>query len=243
GHVLAGDTAALAELRRMGVARERLELAGRIEEAGIALPCNEAEHAAMVELIAGRQIWLAHRVTAGEARAAVAAHGRLLSHAHRLLLILRPARVEQGPELAARLRAEGWGVGLRSAGEEPEAQMQIYVADSVGEDGLWFRLAPVCFLGSSLAGGEGCTPYEAAALGSAILHGPGVAAHREAYARLARAGAARQVRDEADLAAAVTELLSPDVAARMARAAWEVVSAGAEVTDRAMELILEALES
>jgi 3-deoxy-D-manno-octulosonic-acid transferase len=241
-HVLAGDAEALDDFRRMGVRGDRLEHAGRLEEAGVPLPCNPAEHEAMVELLGGRQLWLAHRVTPEEANAAISAHRRLRAYAHRLLLVLRPADPAQGPLLARRLRDEGWSVGLRSAGDEPEAQVQIFLADSDDEDGLWFRLAPVSFLGSSLYGGPGCDPFEPAALGSAILHGPSVPAHAEACARLARAGGARMVQNETELFHALEELLAPDQAARMAQAAWELASAGAEVTDRAIEIITEMLD-
>lgn len=240
--ILAADPAALSELRRMGAPPGRLEMTGRLEEGSAALACNEAERAAMAEVISGRPVWLAAGVLEEEAAAAAAAHRRLLAHAHRLLLVMVPDDPAQGPAFAARLRADGWEVGLRSDGDDPEPTVQVYIADTEGEYGIWYRLAPVSFMGASLTRGSGRNPFEAAALGSAVLHGPHVGEHRDAYARLAAAGAARLVRDADALFRAVDVLQSPEAAAQMARAAWAVCSAGAEVTDRVIALVLDTLD-
>ena len=99
--------------------------------------------------------------------------------AHRLLLILSPATPEDGPGLRDALEAEDWVVALRSDGEEPDPEIQIFVADAPGEAGLWYRLAPITFLGGSLVrGGQGRDPCEPAALGSAILTGPDTGPYR-----------------------------------------------------------------
>jgi 3-deoxy-D-manno-octulosonic-acid transferase len=108
--------------------------------------------------------------------------------------------------------------------------------------GLWFRLAPISFLGRSLSPDGGANPYEAAALGSAVIHGPNVGNYRRAYAKLSESSACIQVRDGEELSEAVDALLSPDVAARLAHEAWAVCSSGADVTDRVRDMIFTALE-
>ena len=108
----------------------------------------------------------------------------------------------------------------------------ILVVDNPAEYGLWYRLAPVTFLGGSLTGnGPSRDPFEAAALGSAILHGPRTGRFGPAFARLGPARATRAVASATDLADALGDLLSPDRAARLAQSAWAVVSEGSEVTD------------
>ncbi len=107
--------------------------------------------------------------------------------------------------------------------------------------GLWYRLSPVSLMGGSLAPVGGHNPFEPAALGSAILHGPHVANFADIYARLAAANATRAV-EGATLGATLAEVLEPDVAARMAHAAWEVCSEGAEVTEKAMDLLFAMLD-
>lgn len=237
-HVMAADDEVAAELRRMGLPSDRLEVSGPLREAASAPPCNEAELADLAAMVTGRQVWLALEVGAEEAEVAVAAHQRLLAHAHRLLLIVRPRLPREAPALARRWRDEGWQVGVRSDGDDPRPDVQVYLADLEGEDGIWLRLAPVCFLGGALPGGAGVDPLPAAALGSAILHGPHVSAHADAYELLHRARAAQMVRSVSELHVEVEALLSPELAARRAAAAWDAVSAGAEVTDRALDLIL-----
>ena len=93
----------------------------------------------------------------------------------------------------------------------------------------------------SVDGGD-ITPPQPAALGSAILYGPNIGRHLHAYSRLAEAGAARIVRDTDTLTTALKQLVAPDRAAAMSLAAWEIVSEGAQVSDRIMDLIQDALD-
>jgi 3-deoxy-D-manno-octulosonic-acid transferase len=112
------------------------------------------------------------------------------------------------------------------------------------ELGLWYRIAPLSFLGSSLASGQhGLDPLQAAGLGTAILYGPNVRNYMPSYTRLAAAGAARIVNDTRALGVAVAQLISPDHAASMAMSGWDVVSQGTDVTDRITELVAIALDA
>ncbi|MCV6597868.1 MAG: 3-deoxy-D-manno-octulosonic acid transferase, partial [Mangrovicoccus sp.] len=89
----------------------------------------------------------------------------------------------------------------------------------------------------------GHNPFEPAALGSAILHGPHVYNFQDVYARLVSANASVEIHDAQGLTAAVSHLIQPGAAAPLAYAAWELSSAGADVTDKALSLILEHLAS
>lgn len=239
--VLTGDADSAAALKRLGANPRRLEIAGFLEEGTAALPCNEADRAAIAKDLAGRPVWLG--VVAPEERDTVLeAHRNALQRSHRLLLILAPLDPDAGPDILNAARDQGFSADLRSNGSEPGRETQVYIADTAGELGLWYRLAPISFLGRSLGASGGVNPFEAAALGSAIVHGPNVRFFRRGFARLAAAGATRLVRDAQELATAVETLQSPDVAARMAHEAWRVSSTGAEVTDRAMDLILTTLD-
>jgi 3-deoxy-D-manno-octulosonic-acid transferase len=136
----------------------------------------------------------------------------------------------------------GLRVARRAEGEEPGEGTQVFLADGPGEMGLWLRLAPLAFLGGTLPGGcGGRNPFEAAALGAALIHGPNLAPHGEAWGRLGASGASRRVADGAELGRAVEALLAPDRAARMAHAGWDVATKGAEVANRVADLILAAL--
>ena len=107
-----------------------------------------------------------------------------------------------------------------------------------------FRLAPLCFLGQSLfETGQGQSPYQAAALGAAIIVGPFVGAHKADYDRLDEVGGLRRVIDPNELATAVLQMSGPEQAAQTSLAAWTVVSQGAEVTDALTALALDQLGS
>jgi 3-deoxy-D-manno-octulosonic-acid transferase len=241
--ILAPTEAEAEGFRRLRAPPDRVEARGRLEEGTAPLPCNRADHAALAQLLSARPVWLAIGVEAGEVEAVVAAHRRAMRMAHRLLLILSPAVPEDGPALRDALEAEDWVVALRSDGEEPDPEIQIFVADVAGEAGLWYRLAPISFLGGSLVrGGEGRDPCEAAALGSAILTGPDTRAYRRRVQRFLAAGAARTAGSAEALGEAVADLLAPDRAAEMARRAWEITSAGSELTDRVIELVHQVLD-
>ncbi len=235
--VFALDETAARAWRKAGVAS--VERAGRLEEPSAALPCQEAERASLAGLLASRPVWLAAAVPESEEAAVIAAHRAAVGSTHRLLLILVPQHAERAEALAQHMEdVEGWMVGQRRLEQEPEVDVEVYVPDSAQEYGLWYRLAPVTYLGGSLSGeGANRNPMEAAALGSAILHGPRTGDFGLAFGRLGAARATRAVAAPADLAVALDELLSPDRAARLAGAAWAVASEGAEVTEQVMALI------
>lgn len=174
----------------------------------------------------------------------VAAHRKAMRRSHRLLLVIVPENEDDGPVLAETLDADGWVTGLRSRDDEPEPDVEVFIADLPEELGLWYRLSPVALIGGTLAGdGQARNPFEAAALGSAVLFGPHMGLWRESFERLRDAGAARAVSDAPSLLRAVEFLLAPDKVAEMASAAWEVTTSGAEATDRIVDLVVDALDA
>ncbi len=237
-HILLLDDAAAKVTRKAGGDAGQCQVTGRMEEASAALPCVESDRAALAAMMATRPIWLAADVAPEELAYVVAAHRQALQLAHRLLLILVPRDAASAPILAEKLEAdEDWRVALRRAEQDPDREVEVYIADAA-DYGLWYRLAPVTFLGGSLDG-DGCSrnPMEPAALGSAILYGPRPGLFGAACGRLGAARAARMVASGGDLSEALNDLLSPDRAARQARAAWSIATEGAEVTEQVMGLI------
>jgi 3-deoxy-D-manno-octulosonic-acid transferase len=232
--ICAVDEAAARQFRKAGATLSSVAVTGRMEEESAALPCLEAERAALARLLAARPVWFAAGLPALEEAAVIAAHRATLQQAHRLLLILMPADPADAEPLAQRLEdKEGWVVARRMREEEPDAAVEVFVVDNPAEYGLWYRLAPLTFLGGSLSGtGPTRNPMEPAALGSAILHGPRTGRYGPIFGRLGAARATRAVASASDLADSLGDLLAPDRAARLAQAAWAVASDGAEVTER-----------
>jgi 3-deoxy-D-manno-octulosonic-acid transferase len=238
-HVLAVDEAAARAFRKAGAALSAVAVSGRLEEESAALPCLETERAAMARLLAARPVWFAAGIPEAEEATVIDAHRAALQQAHRLLLILMPQNPARRGALAAQLEeAEGWSVAQHHLEQEPAPSTEVVLVDNPNDYGLWYRLAPITFLGGSLLGnGAQRSPREAAALGSAILHGARTGDHAADFDRLAAARATRLVSSSSDLADALGDLLAPDRAARLAQAAWTVVSNGTEVTERLMDRI------
>ena len=176
-------------------------------------------------------VWLAASTHPGEEEIVLAAHARARRALPMLALILAPRHPNRGDALAEMLRGRGLAVAQRSKGEEITSDTDVYLVDTLGEMGLWYRIAAVAFVGGSLADVGGHNPFEPALLGCAILHGPHVRNFIDAYRRLAIADAAVLVRSEDELAEALVATMAPDRAATMAAAAWEVVQRG-RVGDR-----------
>jgi 3-deoxy-D-manno-octulosonic-acid transferase len=241
-HVLTVDETAARAFRKAGAPMAAVTVAGRMEEESAALTHMEAERAALARQLATRPVWLAAALPEAEEAAVIAAHRAALRHAHRLLLIVVPQDMARAEALAARMEGEGWAVAHRARDEEPAADTEVYLADHA-EYGLWYRLAPITFLGGSLSG-DGCArnPLEPAALGSAILYGPRAGVYGATFGRLGAARAARAVGSAADLSEALAELLAPDRAARLAHAAWGVTSEGAEATEQAIGVIRRLMD-
>jgi len=241
--VHARDAAAARQVRRMGADPARVHLTGVLQEEALALRYREDDLEEMSRLMRGRPVWLAAMVQPEELDTVLGAHREASRAAHRCVLIVVPDDADHSAGMAERIAAQGWRHVAWSEGALPDEATQVILADTRGEMGLWYRLAPICFMGSSLVSGQyGRDPDEPAAHGAAILYGPNVSRYLHRYSFYAEAGAARIVRDTGTLAAAVQALLPPDSAAAMAHAAWEVASRGAEVTDRVVDMVLDLLD-
>lgn len=236
--IYAIDAAAARAFRKAGAAQGKVTIAGRLEESSSALPCLEAEREYLAKLMVARPVWFGAGVPEGEEAAVIEAQRQAMQMAHRILLILMPQDPARAGPLARSLEEAGWRVASRNDESEPEADTEIYLVSDPAELGLWYRLAPITYLGGGLSGtGLHLSPLEPAALGSAIVHGPRPGAFGAPLGRLGAARAARAVASGRDLNEALGDLLSPDRAARLAQSAWAVVSEGAEVTENVLETL------
>jgi 3-deoxy-D-manno-octulosonic-acid transferase len=201
-------------------------------------PADQVELASLKGMTAGRQILLAASTHAGEEALLAHAHGALAGRFPGLLTIIVPRHPQRGAEIAAEIQAAGLRAALRSRGLSPDKACDIYIADTVGELGLFYRLTPLVFMGKSLVPHGGQNPIEPAKLGAAILHGPHVQNFAEVYAALDAAGGARSVADGEALPQAFAEMIGDPRALRdMARAAGLTVERLTGAVDRTMQAI------
>jgi 3-deoxy-D-manno-octulosonic-acid transferase len=241
--VMARTPAAGRRLVQLGLGNEDVEITTALQAGGQALPCNQTDLADLAATCVGRAIWFANGVHPEELQTVLAAHRQALRLSHRLLLVLRPADSLPVADLLEQTRAQDFRTLSWDDGDFPDETTQILISEDPRETGLFYRVAPVSFLGGSLVAGRGgVDPLEAAALGSAVLYGPRVGRYLQSYSRLAAAGAARIINDSAALGMAVSRLVAPDQAALMAHAGWDVVSEGAVLTDRITDLVQDTLD-
>ncbi|MDW4498325.1 glycosyltransferase N-terminal domain-containing protein [Sulfitobacter sp. D35] len=249
-HVLAAFRALLvrssqaeARLEHLGLPAGRLQRLAPLQAGGSALPCDDADEAELSAALSGRPVWLATGVQPSEIATVLSAHRAALRLSHRILLILHLADGGSARACDATVRDEGFRVSHWPDTREPDDLTQVLLVEDAQDLGLFYRVAPVSFLGSSLSPEfSGRDPFEAAALGSAILYGPNIRKYLPLYTRLANAGAARIVNDAHALGIAVTRLMAPDQAASMAHAGWDVISQGAAVTDKLIDLVQTTLD-
>ncbi len=188
----AGDE---ARLRALGAPASGM--VGNLKFAAEPLPVDEMELARLRALLAGRPVWLAASTHPGEDPYVIAVHGRLVAEFPGVLTIIVPRHPERGAAIAA---ACGGTVTRRGAGQDPPAGAGVWVAATLGELGLFYRLAGFAFVGRSLGAAGGQNPLEPARLGCAVAVGPEVANFSEIVTVLQEAGALAQVADAAGLA-------------------------------------------
>ncbi len=235
--ILAQDDAAADRIYALGATPERISVSGSLKDTAQPLPHDPDVLKSIVGLFKGRSVWLAASTHDGEEVLAAQAHREARRRFPGLILVIAPRHPDRGPEIARRLRADGWRVAVRSKDDKPDRNCEIYLADTLGEMGLWYRVAAVSFVGGSLVPVGGHNPFEPALLGSAILHGPHVHNFETGYARFRRAGAAVLVPQADALGQKVIEALPPDRAAALANAAWSASSEGGDVLERVLDVV------
>ncbi|UWQ45481.1 3-deoxy-D-manno-octulosonic acid transferase [Leisingera aquaemixtae] len=231
-----------ARLVRTGFPAERVELAGKLRVSAIPPGCNDDELAGMQQTLGSRPVWLAAHVKLSELSRILDAHRGALRLLHRLLLVVALDDYADLDAARSLLQDSGLSFADWETGGEPDDFTQVLLTG--GEDlGLWYRLSPVALIASSLdPAAQGQSPLDAAALGSALLHGPGIHAHRDLYERLTKAGAARPVRTQEEMTDAVVAMSAPDKAAEMALAGWQSVTESAATTDTLLEKVQDLLD-
>ncbi len=231
---LAGTPADAMRLTELGA--PRVVTSGNLKLDVPPPPANAARLRELGDAIRDRPMIAATSTHAGEDALIIEAHRRLRANFSGLLTLIAPRHPERGAAIADIAKAAGLTVALRSHGALPGRATDIYIADTMGELGLIYRLASVVFVGGSLVRHGGQNPIEPAQLGAAILHGPHVWNFAEIYGALDRTRGAEPVLDEDRLIAAFAALLNdPDACARTAAAARETVDTLGGALDRTLQ--------
>jgi 3-deoxy-D-manno-octulosonic-acid transferase len=196
--VLAQNESLARRFRAIG-ARD-VTSAGNIKIDAPPPPIDEQTLQTLKTALKGRPVFLAASTHAGEEKMIAEAHRTMASACQGLCTIIAPRHPARGPSIAEDLQALGFTVSLRSTGALPTAETDIYIADTIGELGTLYALAPLSFIGGSLVPHGGQNPIEAVHHGSAVLMGPHWQNFTDVYGTLIRLKGALEVKTSAQLA-------------------------------------------
>ncbi len=212
--IAAQDKASAKHMEALG-APVPVRVTGSLKPSAPPLSDNTATRASLQKALTGRPVWVAASTHAADERTAMAAQKAVLAVQPDSLIIVAPRHPGRGKGVEDAARAQGLRAVRRTTCPCPAPETEVYIADTIGELGLWYRIADVALIGGSFSANvEGHNPWEPVRLGCAVLHGPHVANFRDDYAALADAAGTREVGDAKELATAVLSDGLADMAGR-----------------------------
>ncbi len=186
----------------LGAKPHSILVTGTIKTMSPPLGCDAKQLAVWRTSLQSRHVWLLASSHPDEETLALQVHTLLRQQHPNALLLIAPRAPARGGEIQALCPN---GTLLRSTSVDlPSQHDAVYIADTIGEMGLWYRLAPVSMLGGSWAPVGGHNPHEALALGCYVLHGPNIWNFAESYEDLDTQGLSKEVKEIQDLAQAIS---------------------------------------
>jgi 3-deoxy-D-manno-octulosonic-acid transferase len=237
---LAQDEEIGARFRALGTSN--VQVIGSLKADAPPLPADVDKLAALQQAIAGRPVLLAAQTHHGEEETILPAHDVLVRRFPNLLTIIVPRHPERAGDIAMLCGARPNAV--RSGGALPGAATQIYIADTMGELGLFYRLTRFCFVGGSLIRHGGQNPLEPARLGCAVLAGPHTYNFTTAFAVLLAAQGTGTVTTSGEIAALAGKLLAePDETAKLGEAAKAAAAGLGGAVAKTVSVVEELLDA
>jgi len=238
--VLAQTSADAERYRALGAAE--VSFAGNLKYAAPPLPVNENALAELRARVSARPVWLAASIHPGEESVVAPAQRILRQRLPGALAIVVPRHPEKGAAMQAAMAAPDLKIARRGAGESLGADTDIYIADTLGELGLFYRLAGAAFVGGSLIAHGGQNPIEPALLGVPVLHGPHMENFAAVIENIDRLCAARHVQDPYCSTQGLADIPGrPEARARMGATARAAAEAERGVIDRVMAVLEKLL--
>jgi len=208
---LAQDEGVANRLTALGASS--VQIAGSLKADAPPLPVDEAALAAFRAVMGARPLFLAASTHPGEEEIVMRVADALRKNGSDALTAIVPRHPARGPEIEALAKAHGFAVSRRATGALPSPDTQIYVADTMGELGLFYRAARFAFLGGSLVPHGGQNPLEAARLGTAVVTGPHTHNFEEIFVSLLAAQGVGRVHSAEELSRLVQKLIADPAAA------------------------------
>ena len=209
-HVVAQSETDAERFRALGA--RPVTVSGNLKADSFPPPAPEGAVETILAQIGNRKRWAAISTHEGEEMIAAEVHQKLKTRYPGIFTVIVPRHPERATAVEAGLVSVGLKVALRSRGDEITPETDILLGDTIGEMGLYLRLADIAFVGRSLTAKGGQNPLEPAMLATAVLAGKDVQNFNDTYRMLIERGAARLITDKDMLAGAVNFLLKNDSA-------------------------------
>ena len=188
-------------LTKVGVESQKIKVTGSLKDSREILPVDEDIVRQFQTVIRDQKIWLAACTHPGEDEIVLKAHKKIGG-----LLLVAPRHTERGKQIASLSQSMGLSTQLRSKSANIRAETAVYIADTMGEMGIWYSLSRAAFIGGSLVEKGGHNPVEAVQFNTFILHGPHIYNSKEKYDKLRDAGLCFQISGEKDLVQQILRL-------------------------------------
>lgn len=229
-------------LKDLGAAPSKVRACGNLKFAASPLSCDLAELHQLKSIVQGRPLWVAASTHSGEEMLVAETHKMVKQSLPNVLTVLIPRHPHRGMEVAKDLAASGLQVTRRSCQEIIVPSTDIYLVDTIGELGLFYRLGDVAFLGGTFAPIGGHNPIEAALLDCALIWGPHN--HKQTEICGILEPAASSVRTKEELTTTVQQLLvEKNLREEKIAMARQLITLQARVLDYVMEALKEKLEA
>lgn len=198
--------------RLVSLGARNVQMLGNLKQDADELPDEPAVRMALERQIGPRPLWLAASTHDGEEREIAAVHEALKADFPDLLTVIVPRHPLRGEKIAAELQGKGLTIALRSLSQPITAAVDVYLADTIGELGVFYRLSDVVFMGGSLIPHGGQNPLEPARLHCALLVGIHTHNFASIYARMEHEQAVIRVATVQALTDHIRHLLHDDAA-------------------------------
>ncbi len=232
--VLAQSEADRARYEILGA--KKTSAVGNLKLAQPELPYDPQAITELRAAIGPRPVWLAASIHPGEDDIVGTAQRVVMESQDNALLIIVPRHPERATEMAKILLSKGLSIARRGQNEPINRRTQVYIADTMGELGLFYRLAKVVFIGKSFSVGGGQNPAEAALLRCALAWGPDMSNFAEIASELIARQAALEITIPSELGKTISRLLAdPARVETMGQAASNFVSESAGTMERVLD--------
>lgn len=187
-------------------------VSGSLKPAAAALADDPPAREAVMQA-SGRAAWLV--ASAHDADIDIALDAHVLAQSHLdvdRLLIIAPRDLATAQSIVAACEKRGLTCAVRSKGALPDEDTDVYIADTFGELGLWYRICFAALIGGTFDETQGHNPWEAVALRCSVMHGPRIENFASDFKALDAANGALKAHTAEDIARAINEPDTLDLA-------------------------------